>query len=65
MHVLLGVILVILAFALLGKVGGIICIVIALTVGMRMGRRWGFNQLGAFENRERMRRAKNGGLGIF
>jgi hypothetical protein len=36
-----------------------------LAIGLRLGRRWGFNQLGTYENRERVRRAKQGGLGLF
>jgi hypothetical protein len=63
--VLLGVILLVVAWALFGPVGAIIIAAIALTIGMRMGRVWGFNQLGSYESRERMRRAKAGGLGIF
>lgn len=62
---LLGVLLLIVAWALFGPVGAIIIAVIALTIGMRMGRVWGFNQLGSYESRERMRRAKAGGHGLF
>lgn len=52
-------------FAVLGKVGGIICLILSLVIGLPLGRRWGLNQLGAYESRERMRRAKAGGWGIF
>jgi hypothetical protein len=40
---------------------------IGIFLGLRAGRVWGFRQLGAFEARERMRRAssKQGGWGIF
>jgi len=63
--VLLGVVLIIVAYAALGPVGGTVCVVLALIIGLPLGRRWGFNQLGAYESRERMRRAKAGGWGIF
>src|SRR3954453_21587406 len=63
--VLRGVILVIIVYAVLGRVGGTICLILALAIGLPLGRRWGFNQLGAFEGRERMRRARAGGWGIF
>lgn len=62
---LLGVLLLVVAWAVFGPFGAIVVIAIALTIGMRMGRVWGFNQLGSYESRERMRRAKQGGWGIF
>jgi len=38
-----------------------------LFLGLRLGRRWGFNQLGSYESAERMRRAKSrqGGHGLW
>jgi protein-S-isoprenylcysteine O-methyltransferase Ste14 len=40
---------------------------VGIILGLRAGRAWGFNQLGAFERTERMRRARSrqGGWGIF
>lgn len=40
---------------------------VGIALGLRVGRIWGFRQLGSFEHAERMRRAKSkqGGWGIF
>lgn len=69
MFVLLVVILVVVAFALIkAHLGWVVLVAgVGIFLGMRAGRVWGFRQLGAFEARERMRRArsKQGGWGIF
>lgn len=66
MWLLLGIGAAVILFAS-GYAWAAIVLAIGIVLGLRAGRRWGFNQLGAFEHAERMRRSKSrqGGLGIF
>jgi hypothetical protein len=66
MWVIIGIAAVII-LAKSGLVWVAVVLAVGIFLGLRAGRRWGFNQLGAFEHSERMRRARSrqGGWGIF